>query len=139
MILIRLIDKFCLSRQVANFFMNARRRSRIGPSEGDEPAPYQQVQTIDPHPYDYSELQADVSASVLSPSPPDSHSPSSSFLGENAAADGSPSLEEHLRQTNQRRMKQENDFLRLLVEPKEEPLEERGEEHRETERSVTVL
>lgn len=27
---------------VANFFMNARRRSRIGPNQ-DEPQPYQQV------------------------------------------------------------------------------------------------
>lgn len=28
---------------VANFFMNARRRSRSGPLVGDAPAPYQQV------------------------------------------------------------------------------------------------
>lgn len=28
---------------VANFFMNARRRSRSGPLQGDAPAPYQQV------------------------------------------------------------------------------------------------
>ncbi|CAD6198612.1 unnamed protein product [Caenorhabditis auriculariae] len=34
---------------VANFFMNARRRSRIGPG-GDEPAPYQQVHPVSPPP-----------------------------------------------------------------------------------------
>ncbi|CAJ0567206.1 unnamed protein product, partial [Mesorhabditis spiculigera] len=34
---------------VANFFMNARRRSRIGPGN-DEPAPYQQVRPITPPP-----------------------------------------------------------------------------------------
>ncbi|KAL3110086.1 hypothetical protein niasHT_015689 [Heterodera trifolii] len=35
---------------VSNFFMNARRRSRNGNGMGDEPAPYQQVQTITPPP-----------------------------------------------------------------------------------------
>ncbi|VDO29469.1 unnamed protein product [Haemonchus placei] len=34
---------------VANFFMNARRRSRIGPNS-DEPQPYQQVRPISPPP-----------------------------------------------------------------------------------------
>ncbi|VDK71434.1 unnamed protein product [Litomosoides sigmodontis] len=35
---------------VANFFMNARRRSRSGPLMGDAPAPYQQVRPITPPP-----------------------------------------------------------------------------------------
>lgn len=35
---------------VANFFMNARRRSRSGPLQGDVPAPYQQVRPITPPP-----------------------------------------------------------------------------------------
>uniref|UniRef100_A0A914ZQW8 One cut domain family member n=1 Tax=Parascaris univalens TaxID=6257 RepID=A0A914ZQW8_PARUN len=35
---------------VANFFMNARRRSRSGPLVGDAPAPYQQVRPITPPP-----------------------------------------------------------------------------------------
>ncbi|VDN55310.1 unnamed protein product [Dracunculus medinensis] len=35
---------------VANFFMNARRRSRSGPLMGDSPAPYQQVRPITPPP-----------------------------------------------------------------------------------------
>uniref|UniRef100_A0A914V7N3 One cut domain family member n=1 Tax=Plectus sambesii TaxID=2011161 RepID=A0A914V7N3_9BILA len=35
---------------VANFFMNARRRSRSGPLNPDEPAPYQQVRPITPPP-----------------------------------------------------------------------------------------
>lgn len=35
---------------VANFFMNARRRSRSGPLMGDVPAPYQQVRPITPPP-----------------------------------------------------------------------------------------
>lgn len=37
-------EHLCLDMStVSNFFMNARRRSRNGSSNGDEPAPYQQV------------------------------------------------------------------------------------------------
>lgn len=37
-------EHLCLDMStVSNFFMNARRRSRNGSANGDEPAPYQQV------------------------------------------------------------------------------------------------
>lgn len=55
---------------VANFFMNARRRSRIGPNS-DEPQPYQQVRPISPPPD--SPPPANASAGPMGNGPPSAH------------------------------------------------------------------
>ncbi|WKX97737.1 hypothetical protein Q1695_013425 [Nippostrongylus brasiliensis] len=55
---------------VANFFMNARRRSRIGPNS-DEPQPYQQVRPISPPPD--SPPTANTAAAQIGNGPPAPH------------------------------------------------------------------
>ncbi|KAK6028221.1 CUT domain protein [Ostertagia ostertagi] len=55
---------------VANFFMNARRRSRIGPNS-DEPQPYQQVRPISPPPD--SPPSANAGSGPMGNGPPASH------------------------------------------------------------------
>jgi hypothetical protein len=64
---------------VANFFMNARRRSRCGPLNQDEPAPYQQIRPITP--------------------PPDSPPPRSNASRQRAPKPTAPALMPHIEES----------------------------------------